>query len=248
MDNFEITLREAIFSVVIAAVFVLVGFLIAGHIGHYVNQRNLRYRQAAKIADTNELAVAMATDVGHAFVEGNFKALDTVTHDKIGGEWLRIHADYQRYTKHTRVVTYTVTDEKGRTHTKRRTETYWTWDTYKTQTLHSERVEFMGARFPFAKFDYDPVSRHYKTVGNGYHLRIKFSCIAPAFHAAAFTTLAKGTVADGTPLHDGRTIDSLYESFTHSIDVPLFWWLWSLAGGVAIFAFVAYDNDWLEDD
>lgn len=247
MNGIRITPREVIFSVTIAAALFVVGFLVADRIGHHVNRRNLRYRQAAKIADTNELAVAVATDVGHAFVEGDFRALDTVAHDRLGGKWLRIHADYQRYTRHTRLVAYSVTDGKGRTKTKHRTETYWTWDTYRTQTLHAKRVEYMGARFPFGKFDYGAVRRHCRTVGNGINQRIEFSCIAPAFHASAFTTLADGTVADGTRLHEGETVDSLYESYTRSIAVPLFWWLWALLGVAAIWGFVALENNWLEN-
>ena len=247
IGNARVTLREAIFSVAIASALFCIGFLIATQIEHSVNRRNLQYRQAARIADTNEFALAMSTDIGNAFVEGGFRAIDTVAHAKLGGEWLSICADYQKYTMHTRVVTYTVPNGRGGVSTRTRTEHYWTWDTYRTERLSSKRVEYMGCEFPFGKFDYSGVGRNYKTVDEGWHKRIKFTAIAPAFQAAAYTQLAGGTVADGTPLHDDTTIERLYESYTSSIAVAAFWCVWALVIIAAVVGFVILDNRWIED-
>ncbi len=248
IGSVEITLREAIFSVTIASVLFFTGFLISSKIEHAVNQSNLEYRQAAQISNsTNEFEIAMATDVGNAFVEGHFSALDTVSHEKIGGKWMWIYADYQKYTMHTRTVHYTVTDSKGRSHTRTRIEHYWTWDTYKTQKKHSKEVEYIGVKFPFEKFDYSLIHRNYKTVDDGWHKRIEFSMIPTSFNASAYTKLSNNTVSNNTTLYRNVSIKDLYSIHIKSIAVPLFWWLWSVLIVGAVVGFVVIENRWIED-
>lgn len=247
VGNVEITPREAIFSVTIASVLFLIGFLVATRIEHGVNQRNLQYRQAAKISEPDEFSTAMQTDVGNAFVEGQFSAVDTVTHGKLGGEWLFIEAVYRKYTRHTRVVHYTTTDGKGHTRHHTRTEVYWTWDRYDSETLHSKKVNYIGTEFAYGKFSYSGVSRVYREVPNGFHRRIDFEMIRPRFRAAAYTKLERDTLSDKTVLYDRETIESLYGDFTHSIAVAVFWWVWAIFSALVIYAFVALENWWLED-
>ena len=247
MDRVVVTLREAIFSVTIASVLLFAGFMISARIEHGVNQRNLRYRQAARVSTPEGFSLAMRTDVGDAFVEGDFMALDTVSHEKLGGEWLWLMADYQRYTRHTRTVTYPVTDSKGHVHTRTRTEVYWTWDTYKVEKRHSKRVSYIGEEFPYEKFDYSWVGRKFKTVDNGFRLRIEFTCLPTRFRASAFTSLSKGTVTNGTGLRQGMSIDKLYEACTKSYAVGLFWTFWIMLIAGAVVGFVVLDNRWIED-
>ena len=244
----DVTLREAVFSVTIASAMVMVGFLISTQIEHKVNQNNLKYRQAARISDNpEEFATALATDVGNAFIKGHFAAVDTVTHAKLGGEWMSIYADFQKYTKHTRVVHYTTTDGKGHTRHRTRTETYWSWDTYSTERLNSRTVDYMGTKFPFGRFDYSYIRKYGKTVDDGYHKRIEFSCLPKEFEATAFTELRNGSVSSGTLLYKNLPIEKLYESCIASIAVDVFWWLWGVLTAVAVVAFVAAENGWIED-
>lgn len=247
INGITVTLREAVFSVTIASVLVFAGFLISSMIEHGVNQRNLRYRQAARISDEAGFSLAMRTDVGDAFVDGVFHAVDTVSHEKLDGEWLQYTADHQRYTRHTRTETYTVTDSKGRVQTRTRTVVYWTWDTYKIEKDRSKRVSYMGVEFPCGKFDYSDVNRSYKTVSTGLMTRIEFSAVKPKFRASAFTTLKNGTVSDGTLLHENTSIDELFERCTTSYAVGLFWTAWTVLIVFAVVGFVAIDNRWIED-
>lgn len=244
----EITLREAIFSVTIASVLFFIGFIISSKIEHAVNRSNLEYRQAAQISNNaDEFEIAMATDVGNAFIEGKFKAVDVVSHEKLDGVWMWIYADYQKYTMHTRVVTYTVTDSKGRTHMRTKTETYWTWDTYRTEKRHSNEVEYIGNKFMFDKFNYSLINRNHKMVDDGWHKRIEFSAIPTEFNASAYTKLSDNTVSDNTALYRNISIRELYELNIKSIAVPLFWTLWSFLTVCAVVAFVFIDNRWIED-
>ena len=244
----EVTLREAIFSVTIASVLFLIGFLISTKIEHSVNQRNLEYRQAAQITETNEFAQAIKTDVGNAFVQGKWVANAAVEHPKLKGEWARIHADYQEYRMHTRVETYTTYDSKGRPHTHTRTVHYWSWDTYKTSATNSPTVTFMGVTFPFKKFNYDNVGRKYETVGNGFEKRIEFTMIPLEFNAAAYTKLENNTVSDNTALIQDGNIAKMYERYTDSCALFIFWILWSLLMVGAVVVFVCIDNRWIEDN
>ena len=217
MDRVVVTLREAIFSVTIASVLLFAGFMISARIEHGVNQRNLRYRQAASVSTPEGFSLAMRTDVGDAFVEADFRALDTVSHDKLGGEWLWL------------------------------TEVYWTWDTYKVEKRHSKRVSYIGEEFPYEKFDYSWVGRKFKTVDNGFMLRIEFTYLPTRFRASAFTSLSKGTVTNGTGLRQGMSIDKLYEACTKSYAVGVFWTFWIMLIVGAVVGFVVLDNRWIED-
>lgn len=248
INGVVVTLREAVFSVTIASVLVLVGLMASSRIGHWVNQKNLRYRQAAIVLTNDGFDLGSRTDIGDAFVEGEFRAVDTVSHESLDGRWLSIVADHQRYTRHTRTETYTVTDSKGRVQTRTRTVVYWTWDTFKMEKLHSKKVSYMGREFPYGKFDYSDVCNDCKYVGTGFNTRIVFTFRKPKFRAAAFTELKDGTVSDGTVLREGRTAEQLYESCTKSYAVQLFWFIWILVIVFAVFGFVALENDWIEDD
>lgn len=247
INGVVVTLREAVFSVTIASVFVLVGFMISTRIGHWVNQKNLRYRQAAIVLTNDGFSLAMRTDVGDAFVEGAFRTVDPVSHPKLDGRWLDIVADHQVYTRHTRTVTYTTTDSKGRVQTHTRVEHYWTWDTERVERLSAKRVSYSGAEFPYGKFDYSCVGRKFKTVDTGWHRRIEFSFRPASFRASAFATLANGTLTGGTTLHDGVSAEELRESMTRSYAVAVFWFFWILLTAGAVIGFVALENEWMED-
>lgn len=168
VSEIKVTPREVIFSILIVGILFSIGFLIASGIKKSVDEKNLKYRQAIQIRDSGtELKQACETDVGDAFVEGDFKAVDTVTWEGLEGEHLWIKRDKEKYTMHTRTVTYTVCCGKGRTSTRTRIETYWTWDVVKTDKKHSKEVSFCGNAYPYETFSYDMVSdsRHVKNTG-----------------------------------------------------------------------------------
>lgn len=249
IGDVEITLREAIFSVTIASVLFLVGFLVSTKIEHYVNQANLQYRQAIQIPNNNheEFSLAMRTDIGNAFADGKFEAVDVVKHKKLDGKWLKIYADHQQYTMHTRTVHYTTTDSKGRVHHHTRVEHYWTWDTKRAETFHSKKVKYIGSEFDYGKFNYDYVGRHCEIVGDGFRKRIAFTCIPTKFNAAVYTKLSDGTVSNGTVLRQNMNVDGLYNVLTTSYAVSIFWIIWCIVIVGSVVMFVWIENDWIED-
>ena len=249
IGDIEITWREAIFSVTIASILFIFGFLIASAIEHYVNQRTLEYRQAAQIENNpSEFALALKTDLGNAFVEGDFYAVDPVQHKDLRGKWTSIYAEHQKYTQHTRIVHYTTTDSKGKTRTKSRTETYWTWDTYDTESLNANTVNFSGVEFPFSKVRFSWRCRHSETVKTGYHRRIVFDCVRPSFHASTYAKLEGGTIPSEFRLYGDISLATLYEDFTTSYAVVVFWVCWGALMLAAVVAFVVLENRWLENN
>lgn len=103
----EITKREVIASVVIAAVMLILGFFISGKISDYESDKNAEYQKAIHIENTDMFQYGMDTNVGNAFVYGDLEAVDSVTFDEIGGDYLYVEKTEEHYKKHTRTVTKT---------------------------------------------------------------------------------------------------------------------------------------------
>lgn len=246
--TWELTLREAIFAFLIVGAMTVVGFFIASEIEHHVHTKQLMYRQAAQIDNNaDEFKLALDTDVGHTFVEGDLEAVDKVKHEKLHGEWLAIDASYEKYTMHTRVVHYTVTDSKGRSHSRTRTETYWSWDRYDHKQMKSKHVDFSGARFLASKFDLGGCSHKEATVSIGWHKRIVFYVVPAKMHGTVFTKIIDSTISDATPFWKDRNLKTAYEDCTTSYAVSIFWSIWSVFTAIVVVLFFYGENYWLED-
>lgn len=245
-DGLEITFREVIFSILIIGILLAIGFYGASVVEKDVLDKQLVYRQAAQISDTNEFAHAMRTDVGMALVEGDFHAIKPVVMNKCKGSWLKIVADYQKYTMHTRVVTYTTGSGKNvQTHT--RVETYWTWDTYNVKRACCRDVQFCGSTFATDEFDYGDVRSSHQTVDNGYHHRIVFSCLPKDFHATIASRLFDNSIHDKPLLHYESDLAQTYEYYTTSHAVCIFWICWVVLMILILMVFYRFENEWLED-
>ena len=247
--DFEITLREVLFSLLIIGIWAFIGFLVHSWIDKRVDDSTLRYRQAVAITSPEEFRHAMDTDVGHAFVRGKVEAVKPVTCDLVKGEYLRILIKHQKYQRHTRVVTYTVTDSKGHTHTRHRTETYWSWDTVRTKTLLSQKVRFCGSEFPYHKFNYNCAHTKETTVGGGLfkNERDLVYTTKDGFTGTMFGDLRNGSFK-GTATLVGMDIEEYRESQTHCVwPYVLFWVVWIVLVVGSIVMFYIIDNKWLED-
>lgn len=221
--------------------------MISTSIEHSVNQSTLKYRQAAQISESSdEFSHAMRTDLGYTFAYGNFFTEDAVSDDRIDGKHLEIVRTYQKYQMHTRVVHYTTGSGKHRVH-RTRLEHYWTWDTYSVERDKATSCKFIGIRLPVSKFNFSSVPYSSKTVSNGHHKRIIFETRPRTFNCTIFSELKDKTISDDTPVYYEKTIPEVYEYETTSHATMIFWIAWSFLMAGAVFAFVAYENDWLED-
>ena len=247
--DFEITLREVMFSLLIIGILSFIGFLAHSWIDKKVESSNLQYRQAVAIESPDEFRHAMDTDVGHAFVRGKVEAVTPVTSKLVKGKYLRIHVKHQKYQMHTRVETYTTYDSKGRPHTHTRTVTYWSWDTVKTSTTNSPEVVFCGSKFKYGKFNYSCASIRETVVGGGLfnNERDIVYTTKDGFTGTIFAELRNGSF-NGCALIVGDGIDKYRESMV-SCTWPfvVFWFAWTVITVVVLIVFFIIENNWLED-
>lgn len=247
-NDWSLTLREAIFSVLIAGIMTAVGFLISSSIANHVHNSQLKYKQALQIDKSLEqFAWALKTDVGHAFVEGRLEVLDPVEHKDLDGKWSIIEAAHQMYQRHTRVVHYTTHDSKGRARVRTRTETYWSWDTVSCDHLKSKKAKFLGVDFELSRFEIIGIHWTRKTVKTGINRRTVFNAAPTSMNGTAFTKLESRNISHGTSFWVGQHIKECFKNCTESCLVEVFWVFWIMFTVVVIAAFFIIDNKWLED-
>jgi hypothetical protein len=194
--------------------------------------------------DKNMFEYGMSTNVGNAYVYGTLKCLDPVTYDEIGGEYSYVKKVKERYTQHTRVVTYTVT-VNGKPQTRTRTEIYWTWDAVDSWKKHANRISFVGVEFKYGEIDF-PAASHIKTIKESSRIRYVYYGAPIETSGTLYAKLENNTINE-SEFHNGRTIEEVHKSHTSSGGLVLFWIGWSILIIAMVFGFVYIDNHWLED-
>lgn len=240
----EITKREIVASIAIAAIMLTIGFVISDKITDSQNDWNAEYRKAVHIEDSELFLYGMETNVGNAFVYGNIEPVDTVTFEEIGGEYLYIKRVKEKYSEHTRTVTYTTgSGETKQTHTK--TATYWTWDEVETIEKECDKVLFCGVVFDSIKIAL-PSDKYIATVKGSSKIRYKYYGVSTNHIGTIYTRLADGTISDGSQFYEDCTIDQALERCTAGTGIVLFWIGWILFTAVCVYRFCYLDNRWLE--
>lgn len=245
--GWDLTLRELVFSVFIVGVMVLVGFFISEVIERKVNDSNLRYNQAAALLTNDQFKYALDTDVGHVFANGRLVADSPVKNEHLAGEYLSVYVKHQQYRMHTRRVAHTVTDSRGRSHTKYRTETHWSWDTMSCSSSHSPTVTYCGVKFPYNKFGYSWIGSDTTRHSTGFHARDVVTVVPKTFIASVFGEAKSRTlVGDGLTLAP-MSIEAYRKDLTTSHALAIFWIIWGIVMVFALVGFYVVKNDWLED-
>lgn len=244
MEDFEITKREILVSIIIIAIMLLIGIVIHGKINDALLLEYQEYNTALQIEnDTDLFAYGMRTDVGNAFVYGELKAVDTVSYPEIGGGYMYIERVKEKYTKHTE--TYTVTTPKGGTQV--RTRIYWSWDRVGSEYKKCKQVSFCDVVFDSGKIDI-PSADYVDTIKESSYIRYKYYGVKTKYTGTIFTELKNNTISDGTNFYNNRTITNTIESFESGGELVTFWILWILLTGVCVFCFYYFDNKWIEDN
>ena len=245
--GWELTLRELVFSVLILGVLFTIGFLVAGDIEEHVNASNLKYSQAVALNSDDEFRHALSTDVGYVFAHGRLVADKPVKNEHVEGDWLCVYVKHQKYQMHTRRVAYTVTDSKGRTHTRYRTETYWSWDTVGRSSSNSPTVTYCGVQFDYGKFNYDCMPSKTSTHSTGWHKRDVVTVVPKTFNATVFGEAKSNDLVGQSILLVPLSMEEYRKDLTNSHAVMIFWILWSVFMVAALVLFYIVENNWLED-
>lgn len=248
----EVTKREIIISIAITAVMLIIGFFVSGKITDIQNDKNAEYQKAVQIEDLELFRYGMDTNVGNAFVYGELRAIDTVTFNEIGGEYLHVEKIEERYERHEREVTET--DSKGKKHTK--IEVYYEWETEDRENKHSEKIMFCGVEFPYKKIPYSS-DKHIETINSGReyswksgeYVKVRFKYYGTPIKntGTVYTRLSDGTISDNSRFFKDYTIEQALDSCTSGVGNIMFWVLWVALTVGAVIGFCYLDNRWLED-
>lgn len=245
-DNFTITKREIIFSIVIIAVMAIFGIMIHGVINDSLMLKYQEYNTALQInEDTDMFQYAMKTNVGNSFVYGELKAIDTVTYPEIGGKYSYVEKVKEKYTMHTRVVTKTRT-VNGKTQTYTETEIYWTWDTVDSWSQHCNKISFLNVEFDYGKIPL-PSSGYITTIQESGTIRYQYYGAPTSCVGTIYSDLRNNTIND-TKFYQDKTIDKTIEYLETGCELVLFWIGWVILTGILVFVFIYIDNRWLEDN
>lgn len=239
--DFEITKREILASISIIAVMLLIGVLISSKISEHQLDANEVYNKAVKIDNTDLFQYGMDTNVGNAFVYGDLVAVDTVAYPEIGGEYMYIEKVKEKYTKHTRTVTYK--DSNGKKHKKK--ETYWTWDRVSSENKKCQEISFCGIIFSSNKIDL-PNTDYIDTIKESSHIRYKYYGVGTKYIGTIFTDLRDQTISDNTKFYDNKNIEETVKQLESGGGVVLFWIFWIVLICVCVFGFYYAENKWLE--
>lgn len=239
--DFEITKREILASISIIAVMLLIGVLISSKISEHQLDANEVYNKAVKIDNTDLFQYGMDTNVGNAFVYGDLVAVDTVTYTEICGEYMYIEKVKEKYTKHTRTVTYK--DSNGKTHTKK--ETYWTWDRVDSEDKKCQEISFCGITFNTNKIDL-PSTDYIDTIKESSHIRYKYYGVGTNYIGTIFTDLRDKTISDNTKFYKDKNIEETVKQLESGGGAIIFWIFWIVLICGCVFGFYYAENKWLE--
>lgn len=236
----ETTNKELIASVIILAIMFIIGLFI----GDKINDAHLddvaKYNKALKIKEPEVFQYAMKTNIGNAFIEGDFSAVDPVTYDDLEDGYMYVVREKEEYTRHTRQVTYK--DSKGKTHTK--TEVYYTWDNVATDRQKATKVLFMGVEFSIDKFSI-PSKERIKTVYLNPDTRYIYSGVPKTFHGTIFSYLSDNTIQGNSLTIYPSSIESTLDFLTSNIIIYFFWIVWIIFSVFIAYYFCVQENDWL---
>lgn len=245
IDGYEITLRELLVSIIILFVMAAAGFMISEKLNSYLDEKNVEYEQAIKIADNRELfEYGMRTNAGNAFISGTLKALDPVSLPEIDGEYSSIAKTKEEYRKHTRTVTDY--DEDGNVCGSHE-ETYYTWDAVKTESYHATKISFLDVQFEYGKIDF-PTQTYLETIKVSHDVRYVYQVCGTEFYGTIYTKLADGNMSKAN-FHNGQSVTEALETVCNSNNVLLvvFWVVWIILTGGIVLGFVIHENEWIED-
>ena len=236
-----LTFGELLVSIVIICIFSISGLFISDKIQNKISESNQAYLHATEIDSPNLFDYAIRTEVGDAFVLGNLIAVDPVTVDN-KGPYLLIKKRTEKHTMHTRVVTHS---DGKRTWTT--TETYWTWDYYKEQSWHCNKINFCEK-----EFDYGAIAMPgHQYLCTDYEqtwarLRHIYYVIPSENKGVLFTNLTNKEVSYGEWINAESTQRAKQSCVNSSKGLMIaFWFVWVVLTALAVFAFCTFDNNWL---
>lgn len=244
--DIEITKREILFSIIIVLLMLISGLGIHSKIKQNSLDNNEVYNKSLKITSPTEFVYGMQTNIGNAFVQGDLITIDPVSYPDVKGEYMYISKETQRYTMHTRIISYTDSDGKSQT----RTEIYWTWDKIDFESKQCKEVNFNTVVFDSSKFNLPAPT--YITTNTYNDIRYIYYGLKAQYNGTILASLKNNTIYniqnENSPIPFYN--NSLQETYNLYINkgtlwLVLFWIGWVLLTAALIFVFCYFENTWL---
>lgn len=236
--SFELTKHEALFSVIIIAIMLIIGIMIHGKINNRLVNDYQKYNTALHIQnDTDLFLYAMKTNVGNAFVYGDLEAVDTVTYPEIGGKYIYVEKVKEKYTRHTRRV------KSGKTW---HTQVYHSWDRVGSEDIKCKEISFCDVVFDSNKIEI-PDTEYIDTIKESSHIRYKYYGVSQKHTGTIFAYLENKTIKDKASFYENKTIEESIKHLESKMELVIFWLIWIVVIAVVVYAFCYIDNRWLED-
>ena len=241
------TLREAIMSVGLLALAIIIGLMISGVITDVINEKNLKYEQTIQIQTADEFKHCLNTNIPSVFSYGEMKSNDSVGFDYIGYDYMYAKRTHEHYTRHEEEYTVDDYDSNGNkvgSHTE--TRVYYSWDYVDSETKHVDTVLFNNVEFNYNELDL-PYSDTHKTDRYGYNDRNVYTAITKDGHVGTLYAEIDDKKLTKNTFYEDRTTEEAYNSCLTSSTAwcVVFWIFWLAACGFGIYYFIAMDNDWL---
>lgn len=250
--DIRVTKRELLASVTIIAIMLLFGLVLAGKIEASQMDKNAEYYKAAQITDSDMFQYGMDTNIGNAFVYGTLEPVDIVTFPEISGQYMYVEKVEEHYNRYEEEVKKK--DSDGNEYTE--TEVSYRWDIEGKEELRAKELKFLGVVFPIEKIVL-PGSRYIDTIkgdrtwswesGEFVKVRFKYYGCEGSYTGTIYTDLRDGTISDNSSFYENQEILQVVEHLTSGYGTVIFWIVWIVLTGLAVFGFYYLKNDWLED-
>ena len=264
-----ITKREILFCVIIIVIMILCGIFISNAIEKSHLETAEMYYKSLKIDnDAKMFDYNIKTNGGNTLAYGNAKVIDPVSVPEINGDYAVITKYTEMYQKHVDYVTKE--DDEGNTYTEE-VITY-SWDQVDTERLKSKSVSFLGHTFSSDIFDLGSGSRldleknvspqfkdlyhwgylykdsdWFESVGD---IRWYYTVVPTEFTGSLFANFVGEDISvKNSVFYKDQTISQVIElkETAGTVGKVLFWVLWIMFSGFAVFMFYYAENHWLED-
>lgn len=239
MKNIEVTFREVLVSIIIMLLLLSVGFVVVSKIQEHYSDKNQKYFRALKVEDYNTFNYTIKTEVGGMLSYGEFKATNPVSYKDVKGEYFYIEKVTEKYTRHTRQVSY-----KCGKITCYRTETYYTWDFLNKDSKHTDSFVYMNNKYPYTKLKFNN-TKYIDTQTFG-DIRYVYSGSPVKFKGSLYSVAKNKDITQNEVYINKNIKEVLKDKEIEGSSVStVFWFIWIVLGVVLVIVFVARENRYL---
>ena len=209
---------------IIIVIMLALSFEICMEMMDYHNSQNEQYDNALIIEDENSFREGINKSKGYAFAYGELKALDPVSIPELPGEYSYIRVEEQKYQKHTQTLMKTTFDANGTPTQKIVNDTYYSWDTVKTEKKYSKRISFLNVEFDYGQIPFSDCSE-IKTIKIEKDFRIVYYGATAKEKGTLYTNMSNETIKDPV-FYNNTTIEETKNKLGSGQEIMTFWIFW----------------------